>query len=85
MLAGEVQIAEHLGGETFVYVALPSGETVIAEIKGQAEIRSGERVGIEVDAGACHVFGSDGLVIGRDPVLTNLARRLDLEAAAARS
>jgi multiple sugar transport system ATP-binding protein len=85
MLAGEVQIAEHLGGETFVYVALSSGETIIAEIKGQAEIRSGERVGMEVDAGACHVFGSDGLVIGRDPVLTNLARRLDLEAAAARS
>ena len=51
MLTGEVQIAEHLGGETFVYVALPSGETVIVEIKGQAEIRSGERVGIDSGRG----------------------------------
>jgi multiple sugar transport system ATP-binding protein len=66
MLTGEVQIAEHLGGETFVYVALASGETIVVEIKGQAAVQSGERVGIEVDEAACHVFGGDGLVIGRN-------------------
>jgi multiple sugar transport system ATP-binding protein len=66
MLTGEVQIAEHLGGETFLYVSLPSGETIVVEIKGQAAVRSGERVGIDVDASACHVFGGHGLVIGRD-------------------
>jgi multiple sugar transport system ATP-binding protein len=66
MLTGEVQIAEHLGGETFLYVSLPSGETIVIEIKGQAAVRSGERVGIGVEASACHVFGGDGLVIGRD-------------------
>ena len=43
-----------------------SGETIVVEIKGQSAIQSGERVGIEVDAAACHVFGGDGLVIGRD-------------------
>ena len=64
MLTGEVQIAEHLGGETFLYVSLPSGETIVVEIKGQAAVRSGERVGIDVAASACHVFGGDGLVIG---------------------
>jgi multiple sugar transport system ATP-binding protein len=63
-LNGEVQIAEHLGGETFVYVALASGETAVVEIKGQATVRPGERVGIDVDMAACHVFGSDGAVIG---------------------
>jgi multiple sugar transport system ATP-binding protein len=66
MLIGEVQIAEHLGGETFLYVSLPSGETIVVEIKGQAAVRSGEQVGIDVDASACHVFGGDGLVIGRN-------------------
>jgi multiple sugar transport system ATP-binding protein len=66
MLTGEVQIAEHLGGETFLYVALPSGETIVVEIKGQSAVQSGERVGIDVDAAACHVFGDDGLAISRD-------------------
>jgi multiple sugar transport system ATP-binding protein len=66
MFTGEVQIAEHLGGETFLYVALPSEETIVVEIKGQSAVQSGERVGIDVDAAACHVFGGDGLAIGRD-------------------
>jgi multiple sugar transport system ATP-binding protein len=66
MLTGEVQIAEHLGGETFVYVALASGETIVVEIQGQAAVQPGERVGIEIDEETCHVFGADGSVIERE-------------------
>jgi multiple sugar transport system ATP-binding protein len=85
LLFGEVQIAEHLGGETFVYVALPSGETAVVEIKGQAPVRAGERVAIGVNAVASHVFGADGSVIRRDPAAAradDLARG-DLQGAAA--
>jgi len=64
-LAGEVQIAEHLGGETFLYVALPSGETLVVEIPGQVAARTGETVGIEFEAGAHHVFRDDGRAVGR--------------------
>ena len=63
LVTGEVQIAEHLGGETFVYVALPSAETVTVEIRGQAAVQPGERVGINVVAGAYHVFDSDGRAV----------------------
>jgi multiple sugar transport system ATP-binding protein len=63
LLSGQVQIAEHLGGETFVYVALPSGETVTVEIRGQAAVKPGETVGIDVQAGAWHVFDGDGRVV----------------------
>ncbi len=38
-LSGEVQIAEHLGGETFLYVALPSEETLVVEVPGQVTAR----------------------------------------------
>ncbi len=62
-LAGEVQIAEHLGGETFLYVALPSEETLVVEIRGQAAARPGERVGIDFEPGAHHLFSADGKVI----------------------
>jgi ABC-type sugar transport system ATPase subunit len=63
LLSGQVQIAEHLGGETFVYVALPSGETLTVEIRGQATVQPGETVGVDVQAGAWHVFDGDGRVV----------------------
>jgi multiple sugar transport system ATP-binding protein len=65
MLAGEVQITEHLGGETFVYVALPSGEAAVVEVKGQVAPRAGERVGVEFDPADCHFFAADGKVLAR--------------------
>jgi multiple sugar transport system ATP-binding protein len=65
MLTGEVQIAEHLGGETFLYVSVPSGETVVVEVPGQIATRSGERLGINVPADAYHLFSADGLVLRR--------------------
>jgi ABC-type sugar transport system ATPase subunit len=63
MLAGEVQIAEHLGGETFLYVGLPTGETIVVEIQGQVSARPGERVGVDFEPGAHHLFSSNGAVI----------------------
>jgi len=65
LLTGEVQIAEHLGGETFLYITLASGETVVAEVRGQAAVTAGERVGIEPDTGAAHIFANDGMAISR--------------------
>ncbi len=62
-LSGEVQIAEHLGGETFLYVALPSDETLVVEIQGQATARPGERIGVDFEPGAHHLFSTDGKVI----------------------
>jgi multiple sugar transport system ATP-binding protein len=64
MLTGEVQIAEHLGGETFLYVSLPSGETIVVEVPGQIAAQPGERIGIDLPAGY-HVFAADGLVLPR--------------------
>jgi multiple sugar transport system ATP-binding protein len=59
-LVGEVQIAEQLGGETFIYVALPFGNTLVVEIRGQVAARPGERVGIDFEPVSHHLFSSDG-------------------------
>ena len=67
MLTGEVQIAEHLGGETFVYVNLPTGDSVTVEIRGQAEAKPGERIGLAFEDTAYHVFAADERVIRRRP------------------
>jgi multiple sugar transport system ATP-binding protein len=59
-VSGEVQITEQLGGETFGYVSLDSGQSLTVEIQGQAEVQPGTKVGIAFDPDACHVFGTDG-------------------------
>ncbi|MSU89319.1 sn-glycerol-3-phosphate ABC transporter ATP-binding protein UgpC [Rhodobacteraceae bacterium 2CG4] len=63
VLTGEVQIAEQLGGETYVYVALPDGGTVTVEIKGQAKIAAGDRLNLAFEGGKFHIFGTDEKVI----------------------
>ena len=64
LVTGQVQIAEHLGGETFVYVALPSGETVDGrDTRAGGRSSPARHVGIDVQAGAWHVFDGDGRVV----------------------
>ena len=63
VLNGEVQIAEQLGGETYVYVTLPGGQTVTVEIKGQASVNAGDAMELAFDGGKFHVFGADEKVM----------------------
>ncbi|HET9068373.1 MAG TPA: sn-glycerol-3-phosphate ABC transporter ATP-binding protein UgpC [Amaricoccus sp.] len=63
VLKGEVQIAEQLGGETYVYVNLAGGQSVTVEIKGQAAIRAGEAMELGIAGGRFHVFGPDERVM----------------------
>jgi len=63
VLKGEVQIAEQLGGETYVYVNLPGGQSETVEIKGQAAISAGEVMELGIAGGRLHVFGPDERVM----------------------
>ncbi len=65
MLTGEVQIAEHLGGETFLYMTLSSGASITVEIQGQDSARAGDKVSIAFDDDVYHLFRADGTVISR--------------------
>ncbi len=67
MLAGEVQIAEHLGGETFVYVNLQGGQSITVEIQGQASVSAGERIGLSFPDTAYHLFDANERVIRHQP------------------
>jgi multiple sugar transport system ATP-binding protein len=62
-LSGEVQIIEHLGGETFLYIALSAEETIVVELQGQVAARPGERLGIDFGPGTHHIFSADGKAI----------------------
>jgi multiple sugar transport system ATP-binding protein len=63
ILHGEVQLAEQLGGETYVYVTLPDGRSITLEIKGQADIRPGSAMELAIEGNKFHVFGPDEKVL----------------------
>ncbi len=61
-LPGTIQIVEHLGNATIMYVDTPAGQIVVQQ-DGDARARSGENVGVVLDPARCHVFASNGLVV----------------------
>ena len=61
-LPGKIQIIEHLGNATIMYVDTPAGQIVVQD-EGSATAKTGENVGVIFDTTRCHVFASNGMVI----------------------
>jgi multiple sugar transport system ATP-binding protein len=59
-LTGTIELVEQLGGETYLYARLASGERVTVEIAGQHKARTGDAVGLRLDDSLVHVFGPGG-------------------------
>ena len=62
-LRGTVDVVEHLGNLSLVYISLPTGEHVVAEARGDAGIRYGQTISLGAPNGTMHVFGPDGLAV----------------------
>ncbi len=61
-LPGKIQIVEHLGNATIMYVDTPAGQIVVQE-EGNSRASAGENVGVIFDPARCHVFAANGLVV----------------------
>ena len=61
MLTGTVGVAEHLGGDSFVYVDIEGMEPVNVRIAGGAELKEDDVIGLSFDLGDVHLFGADEL------------------------
>ena len=58
-LPGTVDLVEHMGGESYVYMTLGDGERITVRRPGQTALRSGEAVQAAVTAeGIAHLFRS---------------------------
>ncbi|MEE9319207.1 MAG: sn-glycerol-3-phosphate ABC transporter ATP-binding protein UgpC [Granulosicoccus sp.] len=57
---GEVQVFEHLGGESFVHLILSDGQTLVARLDGEISCRPGEQMRLGIEPAKCHVFDSEG-------------------------
>jgi ABC-type sugar transport system ATPase subunit len=56
---GAVAFVERLGNSTILYVDTPAGRLIV-EGDGNLSVKSGDRVGLVIDAAQAHLFGSDG-------------------------
>jgi multiple sugar transport system ATP-binding protein len=57
---GRVNVAEHLGSDTFAYVDVPEVGMVTARCPGEKSIAAGEMVHLALDPDRIHRFGADG-------------------------
>ena len=61
-LKGDVAIVEHLGNSTIFYVDTPAGQLIV-EGDGASMMKSGELVGLALDAERAHLFGAGGAAL----------------------
>ena len=63
-LKGTVDIIERLGESGFAHVRLPSGQSIIAEVRGDPGTSSGKATSVSLDAGHLHIFDAQGQRLG---------------------
>jgi ABC-type sugar transport system ATPase subunit len=63
-LSATVDLVERLGETGFAHLRLPTGQVVIAEIRGETELRPGGRASLSPDRAHIHLFDASGARIG---------------------
>ncbi|WP_404401458.1 ABC transporter ATP-binding protein [Pelagibacterium halotolerans] len=65
VVEGMIDVIEHLGSDTFVYVEVPELGLFTVRIVGHTRFEPGETVGLRFDLDEVHIFDRDGQAIGR--------------------
>ncbi|OZG69990.1 ABC transporter ATP-binding protein [Hahella sp. CCB-MM4] len=58
-----LDVAEHLGADTYCYVKATSGETLTVRAPGDFEPSFGDQVGLQPELARCHLFDKEGKAI----------------------
>ncbi|KJH72577.1 ABC transporter ATP-binding protein [Aliterella atlantica] len=64
-LNGEVLVVERLGGETYLYVKVANGETLVVQTDGDNSSRLRDLVPLQIDGELCHLFNAQGEAISK--------------------
>ena len=62
-LTGLVEVSEHLGSDTFLYVTVEGVGTLTVRSPGHVRVKAGEQVGLSVESGREHLFDRAGLAL----------------------
>ena len=76
-----VNLTEHLGGVTFFYATLSSGEALTIEMPGQAFVDTGATVPVRLDPDLCHLFDGEGQACPKAASARDAARATTAAAA----
>src|SRR3954464_10437082 len=64
-LVSEVAVVERLGGETFLYTQLASGEMMVVQADGEIPTTAHEKIAVKLNPVTCHLFDGSGLAVER--------------------
>ena len=64
-LPARVQMVERLGGESYVYVETPSGETLIVRSTGEVDLKLGQQVQLNLNLAFLHLFDERGSAMAK--------------------
>ena len=59
-LQGVVGLAEHLGSDTFLKIAVEGMDPITLRAEGENTLRHGDKIGLSPMEGKLHRFGPDG-------------------------
>ncbi len=62
MMTGTVELVEALGAETLIYVSTSKGAQLVSRQNERTSLKVGDRVGVEIDADAAHLFDAQGRI-----------------------
>jgi ABC-type sugar transport system ATPase subunit len=68
-LHGHVDVVEHLGDVSYLYITLPDGANVIVSSPGTSRAASGQEISISAPDAAVHIFISDGTALDRPGIM----------------
>ena len=60
-IKGQVNVFEHLGGESFVHLNLTDGQSLVAKLDGEHQFKPGQECTFGIADHKCHVFDHNGL------------------------
>jgi ABC-type sugar transport system ATPase subunit len=59
-LAATVSLTETLGGDAYLYVRLPGGQTLVVRAEGDTTLDHGAEIGLDLPPHRLHHFAADG-------------------------
>ncbi|XOV78050.1 MAG: ABC transporter ATP-binding protein [Aestuariibacter sp.] len=59
-----LDVAEHLGSDTFCYAKAGNGETLTIRVNSETEADAGQTVGVNFKLDKCHLFDAQGNAVG---------------------
>jgi multiple sugar transport system ATP-binding protein len=63
IINGEAVVVERLGGETYLYIQIEGGDSLIVQAGGENATEMHDRVSIQVNSDRCHLFDRQGETI----------------------